>query len=775
MNQDRIPDRERASAELSRLRDEINYHNYLYHVLDAPVISDAEFDALMRRLRELEAAYPDLVTPDSPSQRVGGKPREVFGAVPHSVPMLSLGNAFSEEELRAFDRRVRSLLPGEEVSYVAELKIDGLSVALRYEDGLFVQGSTRGDGTTGEDITENLKRVKSIPLRLGLGAGAGAPAGVPCTAPGVAAGTAGSPAAPGTLSAAAAAALRGVFEARGEVYMPVKEFEALNARREAAGEPLFANPRNAAAGSVRQLDPAVTAQRSLDSFLYVVVQLQGLPPRPDLLGTHWESLTLLRELGFKVNPESRLVRDIDEAVAYCAEWRERRSSLPYEIDGVVIKVNSLDQQRRLGATSSSPRWAIAYKFPAEQKQTRVRNIWPSVGRTGTITPVAEFEPVFIAGSTVSRASLHNEDYVREKDVRIGDWVVVQKAGDVIPEVVRVLKERRTGAEREFTMPTACPVCGAPVVREEGEAAHRCTAPLTCPAQRVEGLIHFASRAAMDIEGLGPALATQLLEAGLVSDAADLYTLAAKRQALVELEHMGEKSASNLLEAVERSKSRPLHRLLVGLGIRYVGGRVARVLARHFGSLDRLMAASAEELTQVPEIGGKIAASVAGFFAHHRNRDLIERLRRAGVNFVEPGLPSAGGRAAPERRSAAAGGPAGAVQPTLFGPEPAGGVAGGSQAAGRAGPSGATRPAEAVAASSALAGKTVVFTGTLETMTRAEAEELVESLGGRAASSVSSKTDFVVAGAEAGSKLAKARELGVRVLTEKEFLELAGRR
>lgn len=724
--------RDQAREELARLRDEINLHNYNYHVLDAPVISDAEFERLMERLRELEAAYPDLVSPDSPSRRVGGKPLEAFGPVAHAVPMLSLANAFSEEELRAFDRRVRGLLPGEDVAYVVELKIDGLSVALRYEDGLFVQGSTRGDGTTGEDITENLRRVKSIPLRLGVGAGGAGPG-----------------------RSAAAPAARGVFETRGEVYMPIKEFEALNLRREAAGEPLFANPRNAAAGSVRQLDPTVTAERSLDSFLYVLVQVggrplaeaaapgspgapPGTPPTGPLAAagpfpaaTHWDSLALLRDFGFKVNPASRLVGGLDEAIAYCDEWREKRHTLPYEIDGVVIKVNSLDQQRRLSATSSSPRWATAFKFPAEQKTTRVLAISVNVGRTGAVTPVAELEPVFIAGSTVSRASLHNADYVRDKDIRIGDWVVIQKAGDVIPEVVRVLPERRTGAETQFRMPEVCPVCGARIVREEGEAAHRCTASLSCPAQRAEGLIHFASRDAMDIEGLGPALVAQLLESGLVADPADLYLLRERCAQLAALRMrevpktgkpvlLGETLAGKLLEALEGSKRRPLHRLLHALGIRYVGGRIARVLARHFGTMEDLMAVSPAELTQVPEIGDKIAASVADFLSEPRNRELVARLAQAGVNMTEPAGPE--------------------------GPEPP---------------------------PPPFASKTVVFTGTLETVTRSEAQELVENLGGRVASSVSAKTDFVVAGAEAGSKLDKARELGVRILTEAEFLALIG--
>jgi len=703
MSGEGTPGHEEAREELASLRDRIHFHNHRYHVLDAPVVSDAEFDALMQRLGQLEAAYPDLVSPDSPSRRVGGTPIESFGPAVHGLPMLSLANAFGEDELRAFDRRVRGLLPGEDVTYVVELKIDGLSVALRYEDGLFVRGATRGDGTTGEDITENLRRVKSIPLRLG------------------------------------AAVSRGVLEARGEVYMPIREFEALNRRREAAGAPLFANPRNAAAGSVRQLNPSVTAKRSLDSFLYALVQFAGRPPG-GAPATHGENLTFLGGLGFKVNPAWRQVRDMDEVIAYCDFWREKRQGLPYEIDGVVIKVDTLDQQRRLGATSSSPRWAVAFKFPAEQTETRVLDINVNVGRTGAVTPVAELSPVFIAGSTVSRASLHNADYVQDKDIRIGDWVVIQKAGDVIPEVVRVLPDRRTGQEREFRMPEVCPVCGAKVVREEGEAAHRCTASLSCPAQRAEGLLHFASRAGMDIEGLGPAVLSQLLAAGLIRDAADLYGLTGREDELAALKRMGEKSASNLLGAIQTSKERPLHRVLHALGIRYVGARVSRVLARHFGTMSALGAAGVAELTEAPEVGEKIAAGVSGFFAEPRNRELIERLERAGVNMSEPG--------GAVRPTEAADGP---LQTELFGP--------------------GFPPSDA---ESPLAGKTIVFTGTLKRLSRGKTEELVESLGGRVASSVSAKTSFVVAGAEAGAKVDKARELGVPVLGEAEFWALVGK-
>jgi len=708
------PDRDRAREELARLRELINYHNYRYHVLDDPEISDEEFDALFRRLLELEEAYPDLVTPDSPSRRVGGRPLESFGTVVHRVPMLSLANAFSEEDLRAFDRRVRSLLEGEPVEYVAELKIDGLSVTLRYEDGVFVQGATRGDGTTGEDVTENLRRVKSIPLRLMGG-------------------------------------VRESLEVRGEVYIPVREFEELNESRRRAGEPPFANPRNAAAGSVRQLDPSVTASRPLDSFFYSVVEVGGAPVTR---GAQDRNLKLLENLGFKVNPEWRLLPDIGAIIAYCREWHDRRHTLPYEIDGVVVKVNSIGQQQRLGSTSSAPRWAVAYKFPAEERETRVEDIIVNIGRTGAVTPVAKLEPVRIAGSTVSRAALHNEDYVREKDIRIGDWVVVRKAGDVIPEVVRSLPDRRTGRERVFRMPRTCPACGARVVRAEGEAVHRCVNSLGCPAQRAEGLIHFASRGGMDIEGMGDVLAVKLLGSGLIRDAADLYRLRERKDELAGLElrkapksgkpvRLGETLTAKLLEAVERTKQRPLHRLLYALGIPFVGERVSRVLARHFGRIDRLMEATEDELAAVPEVGPKIAESVAQFFREPRNRELIERLRQAGVNMEEPGVGTGGSG----RAEAVAGRP---TQLELFGP---GGVTPGPGAA------------------AAIAGKTIVFTGTLERLTRREAEELVESLGGRAASSVSRKTDFVVAGANAGSKLDRARELGVPVLDEEEFLRL----
>ncbi|MBC7084155.1 MAG: NAD-dependent DNA ligase LigA [Firmicutes bacterium] len=662
---------------IRKLRDEIEFHNYRYYVLDDPVISDAEYDALMRELVELEAEHPELVTPDSPTQRVGAAPAEAFAPVVHRSPMMSLANVYSVEELRAFDTRVRKALGGEPVEYVAELKIDGLAVSLAYEDGKFVRGATRGDGTTGEDVTHNLKTIRSIPMRLRLDR----PVSI---------------------------------DVRGEVYMIRREFRKLNEERRAAGEPLFANPRNAAAGSLRQLDPKVTAARPLDIFVYGIGYMSGAGSAvPE---THLEALGLLKEAGFRTNPNTRLCRTIDEVVDYCAHWGERRDTLDYEIDGVVVKVNSLAQQERLGATARSPRWAVAYKFPARQATTKVRDIIVQVGRTGTLTPVAVLDPVELAGSTVSRATLHNEDIIRAKDIRIGDTVVVEKGGDVIPEVVKVVTERRTGAEREFRMPAKCPECGADVVRLEGEAASRCVGGMACPAQVREGILHFASRDAMDIEGMGPSLVAQLLDAGLVKTVADIYDL--KLDDIARLERMGKKSAENLLRAIERSKSHSLHRLLFALGIRHVGERSARDLAEHFGTMDRLAAATYDELTDVPDVGPKVAESVLAFFREPRNREILRRLADAGVNMKE-------------------------TEKT------------------------------APSAQSPLAGKTVVLTGTLERFTRKEAEEAVLERGGKVSSSVSRKTDYVVVGKDPGSKYDKARELGVTILDEHEFERLLG--
>ncbi len=661
-----------AKARADELRREIERHDYLYYVLDRPEITDAEYDRLMRELEEIERRYPSLVVPYSPTQRVGGRPREGFATVRHQVPMLSLANAFDEGELLDFDRRVRNALPGEEVRYVVELKVDGLAVSLTYENGILVRGATRGDGEVGEDITENLKTVRSIPLRL--------KDPVP------------------------------LLEVRGEAYMPKEAFLRLNESREEAGEQVFANPRNAAAGSLRQLDPRVTASRQLGFFAYGAGRCEGIE-----LTSQSGLLEYLSKAGFKVSDGYKIFDSIDGVIGYCRQWQERRFDLPYAVDGLVVKVDSLSQQERLGATMKSPRWAIAYKFPPEQAVTRVKDIFVRVGRTGVLTPTAELEPVRLAGTTVSRATLHNEDIIREKDIRVGDLVVVQKAGDIIPEVVAPLKEKRTGREMNWSMPKTCPSCGSPVKREAGEAAYRCTG-LACPARLHENLVHFASRSAMDIAGLGPATVAQLLANNLVGDPADLYSL--RVQDLERLERMGPKSAANLLRAIEESKSRPLSRLIFALGIRHVGERAAHILAERFGSLDALMAAGEEELMQIPEIGPKIAASVVNFFASEKNRAVVDKLARAGVN-------TSGGEAAAARGA---------------------------------------RP---------LSGKVLVLTGTLSGFTRQEAKEIIERLGGRVAGSVSRATDYVVAGEKPGSKLDKARTLGVAVLDEEAFKKMVG--
>ncbi|MEW5762152.1 MAG: NAD-dependent DNA ligase LigA [Bacillota bacterium] len=671
-------DLETAKKRVEELRREIEYHNYRYYVLDDPVISDAEFDALVRELENLERRFPELVTPESPTQRVGGAPREGFATIRHLTPMLSLGNALDENELRDFDRRVRGALPGETVHYVVEMKIDGLAVSLVYENGIFRRGATRGDGEVGEDITPNLKTIRSIPLRLLQ------------------------PAPP-------------VLEVRGEVYMPKEAFARLNEARDNAGEPPFANPRNAAAGSVRQLDPRVTAGRRLDIFVYGLGSAEGAPVR-----THSEALNWLKALGFKVSEHWRRYADIEEVIAYCRSWQEKRFDLPYSIDGLVLKVDAFDQQERLGATMKSPRWAIAYKFPPEEAETVIEEIIVRVGRTGVLTPTAVFAPVRLAGTTVTRATLHNEDIIRERDIRVGDHVIVYKAGEIIPEVLRSLPEKRTGGERPFRMPERCPACGARVVRPPGEVAVRCP-NIACPARLRESLLHYGSRNAMDINGLGPALVDQLLARDLVRDAADLYRL--RVEDLVPLERMGRKSAQNLVEAIAASKEKGLERLIFALGIRHVGERAAKLLAGHFGSLARLAQATEEQLTAIPEIGPKIASSVRDFFATPENRRVIARLEAAGVKTY----------------------------------------------------------AVAEAGLKPLAGKTFVLTGALERFTRDEAEALIESLGGRVTSSVSRRTDYVVVGANPGSKYDRAMELinsgahpDLQILDEQAFARLVGR-
>lgn len=671
---------EKVRARAETLRREIQKHDYLYHVLDAPAITDAEYDRLMMELQQLEKEYPEMVTPDSPTQRVGSKLREGFVTVRHTVPMLSLANAFGEQDLREFDRRVQNALGGVHPlspTYIVELKIDGLAVSLLYRDGILVRGATRGDGEYGEDITHNLKTVKSIPLRL--------------LEP--------------TVN----------LEVRGEVYMSKESFLELNRVREERGEALFANPRNAAAGSIRQLDPSITAKRNLSIFVYSAgsVELPG-KKAPD---THVETLELLDRLGLRVNTHHQLCRNIEEVISYCRLWTDKKAELPYTIDGLVIKVNSLEQQAALGATMKSPRWATAFKFPAEEAETTIRDIIVSVGRTGTVTPTAVLEPVTVAGSTISRASLHNEDIIREKDVRIGDRVIIHKAGDVIPEVVRVLVDKRSGSEKEFTMPPACPVCGAEVVRQTGEAAYRCTGA-ACPAQLLEGLFHFASRGAMDIAGMGPAVGTQLVSAGLVQDVSDVYRLTSDQ--LLELERFADKSAENLVQAIQASKERPLHRLLFALGIRHVGERASRILAEHFGDIRRIMDAGEDELIVIPEIGPKIAESVVNFMRQHQNRALIGRLIELGLNVATAKKTESGNVEAP------------------------------------------------------LAGQSFVLTGTLPTLKRDEAKELIEKRGGKVVSSVSKSTDYVVAGKGPGSKYEKAVKLGVTIIDEKELFELIGK-
>ncbi len=657
-----------AAERVRKLRREIDEHNYHYHVLDSPQIADEDFDCLLRELQALEEAHPELSDPDSPTRRIGAEPLAAFHTLEHKIPMLGLDNAFTEGELFDFDGRVRRATGLAEVEYLCELKIDGLAVSLQYEVGVFVRGSTRGDGYRGEEITANLRTVRQIPLRL-----------------------------PEALT----------LEARGEVYITRRHFEDLNRRREEQDLPVFANPRNAAAGSLRQLDPRLAAERPLRIFLY------GLGEHGLDLKTQAELLEFLDGLRLPINPHRKVCGGPDEVLRYISYWREQRLDLPYDTDGVVIKVNNLAQQKALGATARSPRWAIAYKYPPEEKATRVTGIEVNVGRTGAITPIAVLDPIVLSGTRVQRASLHNEDFIAAKEIMVGDTVVVHKAGEIIPEVLRVLKDQRSGQENSFIMPAHCPSCGSKAVRLSGEAARRCLNP-SCPAQLVEKLVHFASRRAMDIEGLGPAISELLFREGLVKDIGDLYYLQA--EALSGLPRMAEKSAVNLIAALEESKSNPLRRLIFGLGIRFVGEKAAGLLAEHFGSLDRLRETGEEELTEIEEIGPKIAAAVIAFFAAPETAPVIEKLRRAGVNFH-----------------------AGQVKTVKLAPE--------------------------------IAGKTFVFSGALENYTREKAAAEVVARGGRVASAVSKKTDYLVAGDEPGGKLNKARDLGVTVVDEGVFKDM----
>ncbi len=662
-----------ALAEAQELRKKIRHNEYLYYVLDAPEITDAEYDRMMVHLREIEAEYPESVPADSPTQRVGGRASSQFTEVRHLEPLLSLGNVFSAAELRAFDERVQSGLPaGSGVEYVMEPKIDGLACSLIYENGVLVRAATRGDGVVGENVTANVRTIRSIPLTLKV------PEGEPVPE---------------------------LLDVRGEVYMPRRAFMRLNEERAERGESEFANPRNAAAGSLRQLDPQVTASRSLSFFAYYLVG-EGAQAK------HSESLAALARYGFKVSEGYRVVHTIDEALDFISSFNDKRQSLAYDTDGAVIKVNDVWQQQLLGATGKDPRWAIAYKYPPEQAETTLEDIDWRVGRTGVLTPTAVLTPVKLSGSVISRATLHNEDFIRSKDIRIGDRVVINKAGEIIPEVLHVVTAKRTGDEKEVVIPTTCPECSWSVERQGSEAAIRCTNP-HCPALGREGLIHFVSRDAMNIEGCGPSVINALIDADLVHDAADLYSL--QRADILQLERMGEKSADKLLAALEASKSNELDKLLFALGIRHVGAKVARTLATEYGSMERLQQAGADELAQIRDIGAKIAESVVTWLNVPANIDLLNRLQAAGLNmsFVAP----------------------------------------------------ASRE------DNPFFGKTLVFTGTLPTLGRAEAKTMAQDVGAKVSGSVSKKTDYVIAGAEAGSKLEKAQQLGVAVIDEAEFLRL----
>ncbi len=653
--------------EVERLRDEIEYHNYRYYVLADPVITDEEYDKLMKRLIELEKKYPQIVTPDSPTQRVGGKVLNGFRKVKHSQPMLSLDNTYNERDIREFDERVKRILGVKSVEYVAELKIDGVSIALRYESGKFRIAITRGDGTEGEDVSENIKLVKSIPLRLRE---------------------------------------KVDVEVRGEIYMPVDEFKKINEEREENGEPPFANPRNATAGTIRQLDTSVVAKRMLDSFMYYLVN-------PEKFGveTQWDALEYLKKLGFKVNPHSKLCKNIEEVIDYWKEWINRRKELDYWVDGVVVKVNSFEHQKILGETSKSPRWAIAFKFPAEQARTRIIGVSMQVGRTGVITPVAELEPVWLEGTTVKRASLHNFEYIKEKDIRIGDWVFVEKAGGIIPQIVKVITDLRDGSEKPIEPPKSCPVCGGKVGKlNPDEVAIRCLNP-HCPAKLKRALMTFVSRDAMNIDGLGEKLIEKLVDSGIVKDIADIYYLTPFDLAQLG-SGIGQRTIAKIMKEIEKSKSNPLERLITGLGIPLVGKKLAKILAENFSSLDEIMSASEEKLVKIEGIGEEVARSIREYFDNEKTREIIEKLKKAGVNMKSN-----------------------------------------------------------VKKSDVLKGLRFVITGELSRWSRKEIEEFIESLGGKVSSSVSKNTDYLIVGRNPGSKLKKAKELGVKIITEDEFVNM----
>ncbi|EAD1457480.1 NAD-dependent DNA ligase LigA [Listeria monocytogenes] len=660
-------------ADKKRYEELINIldqYSYDYYVIDNPTVEDAEYDQKMQELLKIEEAHPEWVTPESPSKRVGGEVLEGFKKVAHDTPMLSLANAFNQEDLADFDRRIRDKV-GDDIAYMCELKIDGLAVSLQYENGKYKQGATRGDGTIGEDITANLRTIRSIPMKLQKDYS---------------------------------------IEVRGEAFMPKRSFQKLNEIREEEGQMLFANPRNAAAGSLRQLDTKIAASRNLDIFLYAVADFGEMG-----VETHSAGLDMLETLGLKVNKERRLCNSLEEVYAYIEEWTEKRAGLAYDIDGIVLKLNNLEQQRQMGTTVKSPRWSIAYKFPAEEVPTKLLDIELNVGRTGVITPTAVLEPVRVAGTTVSRASLHNEDLITEKDIRIGDTVLIKKAGDIIPEVIKSITEERSGCEEPFHMPKNCPTCDSELVRLEEEVALRCINP-KCPAQIKEGLIHFVSRNAMNIDGLGEKVIIQLFSQHLIKDVADLFFLS--KEKLLELERMGEKSVTNLLASIEASKQNSLEKLLFGLGIRHVGAKVAKSLAIHFDTMDNLKVADKETLTSINDIGEKMADSIVTYFANEEVHDLLEELKRAGVNMTYTG---------PKLEDMS-------EEELVF------------------------------------AGKTVVLTGKLEKLTRNDAKALIESLGGNVSGSVSKKTDVVVAGSDAGSKLAKAEELAIPIWSEEDLIE-----
>ena len=662
-----------AAQQIEKLREEIRRHEHLYYVLDAPEISDAEYDRLMLELRRLEQENPSLITPDSPTQRVGGKPKEGFPKVPHSRPMLSLDNAYNEEELRDWDRRVHELAGSAKVEYVCELKMDGLSLALWYRDAKLARGVTRGDGTTGEEVTTNVRTIKSVPLSV------------------------------------AAKKLPKDFEVRGEVIMPIASFQRMNADREKQGLSTFANPRNAAAGTIRTLEPNIVAQRRLDYYSYFALDPSG----GDLFDQHSDALDALEAAGFKVNPNRSVCKDVNAVLKFIAQWEAKRDALPYEIDGIVVKVNSVALHRKLGFTGKAPRWAIAYKYAARAGETIVEDVLIQVGRTGKLTPVAALKPVPIGGTTVSRATLHNEDEIERLGLKIGDWVVVERGGDVIPKITKVIDDaKHPRGKKRFHFPERCPVCGGHVVRAEGEADHRCV-NAACPAKVRESILHFASRGVMNIEGMGDSLVDQLADAKLVKTVADIYDLNEKK--LLSLERIGQKTADNVLAQIERTKQAPLERVIMGLGIRFVGERTAQFLAEHFGSMDAIMDASEAELLDVQEVGPRIAASIREFFDEKKNRELVERLRKAGLRFT----------------------------------------------------------AEKKVRGTTLAGKTFVITGTLPNYSRDQAKQLIEDAGGKVSGSVSKKTDYLLAGEEAGSKLDKAKELGVPIIDEPGLKKMIG--